>query len=480
MRYKQPLNCFSYAIFLILFLTPSLVCSASENEVDKRLQKLEQQMQLMEQNYKQQIKTLQIEVERLKSAADKSETATKVDDVNELSEIEKLKQQALSMIGDAKSAKVEKAEDSDTEFTAGNLGLQAENPEISVTGDVVYTLQSIDKQRTNADSKFRSLGLHYESYLDPYSKFKAAVPVLENDSLLGEAYITRYGVRHNLNFTLGKFRQQFGVVNRWHKHGLDYVDFPLALRRIFGNGGLNQKGISLDWQLGRSGRETQELTLQLTDAENAGLFGGNGRGMPSLLAHFKTFKDIDASRYREIGLTAMAGTNDQWSVLSPGGITSLDKTRPVYAFGLDYTYLWEPVDNMRYRNFIWRTELYGMKKEILTPDTGSRDSITSWGGYTNFQWRVDRDLDTGLRLDYYQPDNKDYASLAGLSLAPLAVAADDPEEWQICPYVTWHQSPWVRYRLEFNYKSGHNMGPDERKLMLQCIWAAGPHKHDRY
>jgi hypothetical protein len=62
----------------------------------------------------------------------------------------------------------------------------------------------------------------------------------------------------------------------------------------------------------------------------------------------------------------------------------------------------------------------------------------------------------------------------------LAFNESNPEEWQISPYVTWHQSPWVRYRLEFNYRSGNNIGPDERKILFQCIWAAGPHKHDRY
>lgn len=143
------------------------------------------------------------------------------------------------------------------EFSAGNLSLQAENPEISVTGDFVYSLRSMDGNRNNADATFRSLGLHYETYLDPYTKFKGAVPVLENDSMLGEAYITRYGVTDSLNITLGKFRQQFGVINRWHKHGLDFVDFPMSMRRIFGDGGLNQNGISFDWKLGSSGRENQ-------------------------------------------------------------------------------------------------------------------------------------------------------------------------------------------------------------------------------
>jgi hypothetical protein len=298
--------------------------------------------------------------------------------------------------------------------------------------------------------------------------------------MLGEAYITRYGVTDSLNITLGKFRQQFGVINRWHKHGLDFVDFPMSMRRIFGDGGLNQNGISFDWNLGSSGRETQELTLQLTEATNARLFSGNTKGAPSLLAHFKSFRDVDADRYREVGITAMAGVNDDWKFTRAGTVFKKDISRPVYLLGLDYTYLWEPADNMRYRNFLWRSEFYGMRKEIFRPDGAGKDSINSWGAYTNLQWKLNRELESGVLLDYFHPDSKDYASIPGLSLAPLAYNQNDPEEWQIAPYITWHQSPWVRYRLEFNYRSGNNIGPDERKVLFQCIWAAGPHKHDRY
>jgi len=80
--------------------------------------------------------------------------------------------------------------------------------------------------------------------------------------------MTLYNVADDLNLTLGKFRQQFGIVNRWHRHGLDQVDFPLALRQIFGNGGLNQAGLSLDWLMPPAGVASQQLTFQVTDGSN--------------------------------------------------------------------------------------------------------------------------------------------------------------------------------------------------------------------
>jgi len=129
-------------------------------------------------------------------------------------------------------------ETEDVTFKAGALSLQALNPEISVTGDMIGTYQHQRQETDNWRFKFRGLGLHLESYLDPYTRFKAAVSVNEEEAKLGEAYMTRFGILEDVNLTVGKFRQQFGVVNRWHKHGLDQVDFPLPLRMIFGDGGL--------------------------------------------------------------------------------------------------------------------------------------------------------------------------------------------------------------------------------------------------
>ncbi len=134
-------------------------------------------------------------------------------------------------------------------FTSGELGLQALNPEISVTGDLISSYRCGPGATEGLDNNVRTLGIHLESYLDPYSRFKAAVPVTEDRASIGEAYFTRYGLRKDLNVTLGKFRQQFGIVNRWHKHSLDQIDFPLPLRQIFGPGGLNQTGASLEGHL---------------------------------------------------------------------------------------------------------------------------------------------------------------------------------------------------------------------------------------
>ncbi len=367
-------------------------------------------------------------------------------------------------------------------FKAGELGLQSLNPEISLTGDVIAQFRSQSAVREHARGTFRSMGVHGECYLDPQTRFKTAFPIMENGTQLGEAYITRVGFAKDLNLTLGKFHQQFGTVSRWHQHALDQVDFPLALRRLFG-GPLNQIGISLDWQLPSPGGSGRELTMQVTNANNGAVFAQNSRGVPCLLLRYKQFRELDHSTYFEWGLTGLAGTNDRWTVGAAPKSAIRDESLPTFALGLDFTRLWEPTDRMRYRNFQWRTEGYFLARDLMTL-AGNRDTARAWGAYTSFQWKLNRTLESGIRFDYFRPDTKSSAP----AVTPTALYAGalhmvpgrDPYEFQISPYWTWHQSPWVRYRLEFDYRKGHNMEKEDRRITLQCIWAAGPHLHDRY
>jgi len=350
-------------------------------------------------------------------------------------------------------------------FKAGELGLQALNPEISLTGDVISQFRSQEGVREHARGTFRSLGVHGECYLDPQTRFKTAFPITENGTELGEAYVTRVGFAKDFNLTLGKFHQQFGTVSRWHQHALDQVDFPLALRRLFG-GPLNQIGVSLDWQLPSGAGTGRDLTMQVTNAKNGAIFGQNSRGVPCLLARYKQFRDLDASTYFEWGLTGLAGTNDRWTLGAAPKTTIRDESLPTFALGLDFTRLWEPTDKMRYRNFLWRTEGYFLARDLIT-GVGNRDTARAWGAYTNLQWKLNRVLESGIRFDYYRPDTKSYASAVTPTTlyagALHMVPGGNPYEFQISPYWTWHQGPWVRYRLEFDYRKGHNMEKEHRE-----------------
>ena len=380
-----------------------------------------------------------------------------------------------------RAAKVEIAEKEtepakDEMFTSGALGLQALNPEISITGDILWSYTDSETTDKKSDFLFRGLGVHTEAYLDPFTRFKAAFSFSEEGAEFEEGYVTRFGLLPQINLTLGKFRQQFGVVNRWHKHALDQVDFPLALRQIFGPGGLNQTGGSLEWSMPDLAGNSQELVVQVTDGESGQVFAENADNTPSVLAHYKIFRDLTPSTYTELGFSGLYGKNNQWTVEE----TTIDEVLNVYVFGADFTILWEPTDRMRYRNVTWRTEAYALNKDILAPDGSGEDNVNAWGMYSYVETKISRTLSLGVRGDYFEPAAKTYAALVPVSLSSVVVSDDGSDRWQVGPYITWDQSPFVHFRAEYDRLDTGGPDPVENVVWLQCIFAAGPHKHERY
>jgi hypothetical protein len=458
-----PVLVISVALASAVLAAPSAFAQAAGSEEEaqspsaqSQIEILQRQLGELRKEYSEKISELEQKIERL--------------------EVQRAAEQAAGPLAEAESTERSSEE---TVFESGALGLQALNPEISVVADMVSWYGETEGERRRSNFDPRVLGVHFESYLDPYSKLKACVPVNKGSAQLGEMYLTRYDAGKNLNLTLGKFNQQFGVVNRWHVPSLDQVEFPLALRQIFA-GNLNQTGLSFDWLLPGSGSKSQGLTLQVTNGENSRVFGANASNFPSALVHYKNYRDLSKDKYLEAGLTALVGRNDQWQVRSAEG-SALTQNRDLWTWvlGADLTLLWEPTEAMRYRNWVWRTEAYYLHKNILAPDGSGRDALNAWGAYSYFQRKVSRTTETGVRLDYYKPDVKDYANVAGLSLSPLAVTTPGARQWQVSPYVTWWQSPWVKWRLEFDHRDGKGL-PDDDRLILQCTFAAGPHKHERY
>lgn len=373
----------------------------------------------------------------------------------------------------------EQGEEKEKVFKAGGLSLQSLNPEISVTGDMFGQYRYVKGSTDGPYFAFRGLGLHFESYLDPFSKFKAAVPVSPRGVELGEAYFTHFGLLQGLNITFGKFRQQFGVINRWHKHGLDQLDFPLPLRMIFGDGGLNQIGVSSEWMLPFSRKTSHDVILQVTNGENGRLFGGNLLSVPSVLGHYKAFRDISNSTYMELGITGLLGWNDTWDVISGDSVIVANETLSTRVYGVDFVVLWEPTSRMRYHNVEWRIEGYLLDRDLLDPVTGSASTVNAYGGYSYLQVKLSRTVDLGCRFDYYKPDHASSVPAENI-LSPFADSDSRAYRWQLSPYVTWHQSPFVRFRVEYDRLDGKAMGQIENVITVQAVFAAGPHKHERY
>jgi len=383
------------------------------------------------------------------------ERIKKLEEKIEQDELEKLLEEAETVANKEEEKKETK------EFKSGQRSLQAINPEISVVGDM-YGQYIANKEGFQEDLRsgafFRVLGLHMQSNLDPFSFTKAALELTPAGFELGEAYMTWTNIFPGVGLTAGKFRQQFGVLNRWHVHALDQFEFPLALTTILGGEGLNQIGLSFDWTMPSIISDANTLTFQITNGQNEQLFSGDMFSFPAGLLHLKNYWDLSRDTYLELGLTGMIGKNNQRGYDEEGTLI-LEDSRLTALGGLDLTLFWEPLNQARYYSFIWRTELYYANKELIN------DRIKAFGGYSYVEYKFDLQWQIGTRFDYTQPFETDNNS---------------KYTWQIVPYITWWQSNWVRLRLQYNYLNGNEIPTAQNTIRLQIVFAAGPHKHDRY
>jgi hypothetical protein len=200
--------------------------------------------------------------------------------------------------------------------------------------------------------------------------------------------------------------------------------------------------------------------VQVTNGQNGHLFSGDFYSMPAVLGHLKNYADLTTNAYLELGLTGMVGQNHVADSHFPDVNSDSAPAHRTFVGGLDLTYFWEPVNRAHYKNFLWRSELYFVKKELP-----QQEELTAWGGYSYVQRKVGERWEIGVRGDWTQP---------------FALDNSGKSIYQVVPYVTWWQSHWVRMRLEFQHRNGTDFQKVQNRAWLQITWAAGPHKHERY
>jgi len=311
------------------------------------------------------------------------------------------------------------------------------NPEISATGDVRAYGQAPGLQRNNFDAREFELG--FQSPLDPYSNTKIFVSLENGQVSVEEGYAYWTGLPGHIRFDIGKFRQQFGELNRWHLHALPETEYPLALRTYLGGDGLAGIGISLYRAFGGLG--THELTAQVTRSESDDqLFGGGGR--PTYLVHLLNFWQLTPSTYVQLGGTALYGTNPDVRLRTKVG-------------GIDFRLTWRPPAQALYRTFTVRGELYALRRDT----TGLGQTRIGW--YVGSTYKLNLRWIVGARYDYVED--------------PASGAVTR----QVVPTLTLWESEWVELRAQYTWAKTVSR-PAASQFALQAVWAIGPHKHETY
>jgi hypothetical protein len=179
----------------------------------------------------------------------------------------------------------------------------------------------------------------------------------------------------------------------------------------------------------------------------------------------------------------MHGTNNRRGYASGEGLYD-EPWRHTALAGADLTVQWTPPQKARYRSLTWRSEGYFAWKQ--TKDEGSIDfqadfdaglaerdgDRISWGAYSYLDYQLATRWFAGVRGDVALPTRR----------------WEDELAWDVVPYITFWQSEFVYFRLEYQHgqnipfeQPGRPLGlRTDNRVLLQVDWAAGPHKHEKY
>jgi hypothetical protein len=324
-----------------------------------------------------------------------------------------------------------------TEFVGRQRSGSALNPEISATGDI----RLVGRKDHGLAGDAHEFEVALQSTLDPYSNAKIVLTFGPDEVGVEEGYMWYTGLPGRIRADLGQIRQQVGDLNRWHLHALPESEYPLVYQRYLGGDGLSGAGLSLYTTLPVSlAHGTHEVWLQGTSAESEPLYGTGRHG--TLLGRLQNFWQLSRSTYGQLGFTALGGDHGD--------------TLQGRVLGADLRFTWRPPNAGTRRNLTFRAEGYRFRGDALG------DVTTRYGMFADLVLQTSQRWILGTRYDYVE-------SPRGGNVA----------EWQVSPTITWWESEFVYLRLEGRHHHVDGGGNDNR-LLLQAVFAMGPHKHETY
>ena len=320
------------------------------------------------------------------------------------------------------------------------------NPDIGVVAD--FRTSYISQGKKNFDAYLNETEFSFQSVVDPYIRADFFLsfgrdPVTHKYGVeVEEGYLTTLSLPAKLQLKVGKFREAIGRLNPIHPHALPFIDLPNAYVNYFGEGGLNDEGVSISWL--SPVKFYQELTFQATSGvgESPSFYRGENNRFV-YLSHLKNFFTLNDNATLELGFTGISGPNDSSRTTNIGAA--------------DITYKWKPLQLNTYKSLTWQSEIFFSNAKY-----SANKMSNSFGLYSFLEYQIAKRWFLTGRYDYAQkPYNKNIVEQAGsLSAGWLAT------EFQ---------------KIEFEGKfTTVNVLPDYNQFWIRWIFVIGAHGAHQY
>jgi hypothetical protein len=414
------------------------------SETDRRLEQMERRLNEVEVK----LKSRDEEIARLKQQQPATASAD---------EVEKTKQDILRDIETNRSSPL-------TLRTPANF-----NPDLAVVTDFVGNVSNANDNPARNRFDVRTVELDLRAAVDPRADAVAVLPFIrevENPLFfdpadapggvnggveIEEAYLFLhdFGVP-NLTAKLGRFHLRFGRQNILHNHDWPTSDNNFAGQSFLGAEALTDNGLSLSYVIPPHLVANQyiEVVAEIISGEGGGeespvLNNDALVDSPALNSHILWNHDVARDWNLELGASWLTGKHNN------------DNRQNVNLFGGDVTLIHVDPTGGFFNQLLQLEMIYG------DVDTSRIDTQNAYGGYLLAQQQLNRDWYAGVRFDWTKN------------------AVDDTQEvWGVSPYVSWYWSEFLRFRTEYQHKSGDV--PTEDTLYFQATWIFGAHPPHPY
>ena len=409
-----------------------------------------------------ELEVLRARLDSLEGIVARSQAGPEVRDQEETTTdaIARLRAAAQAAAGDAAADTMARAQGAQ-EFVGRARSLQALNPEISLNGDLFASIQSGEPDTENFIP--REFELSLVSALDPFTRAKVFLASEEEGGRIEvfpdggeeegsgagvsveEGYVEWVALPGGVGLKVGRFFQQFGQLNRWHSHALQFQSRSLPHLAFIGEESLAQDGASAHWLLPTGGSGAYEATVEVTRSRNEILFG-ESHGL-SYLGHMNAFWELSASTDLDLGVSALFGDYEDLAGRYGNRL-----------FGAEMSFNWAPPERSLYRGLVARGG-------VMLSDPGAVPGLTEpeavLGVWSLVEVKLSQQWIAGGRYEWVENP-------------------EDPTEsaWLVSPALTYWQSEYVRLRAEYDVLG--NPGSTTGQFTLRITFAMGPHKHETY
>lgn len=362
------------------------------------------------------------------------------------------------------------------------------NPALTVAGDLLYRFdsQEVSQHGARIDNtvNIREVELDLRAAVDPYAN---GVVVLALGSEvpgdfhaeIEEAYVTIGRLPLplldapplSLQFKLGRFRTDVGLVNRLHLHDLPWVNRPLVMEELFGDEGYRASGASMRLLLPWFDDDgSLEFVAQVLAGGGIPLAPTEAR-FPSAIGNLRVVQLIDGEHeFNVAGIFLFARTDPE------GNLND-------FTYAADVLYKWQPSGSDT-RSLVLGGEAFFSNREFLSgsefhPHHGHDDAHDD---------SHDHDAEPEVEMSNDPIGYFAYGQVQVNRRTYVGVRWDDTEKLQdthmrdqaISAYLTWYASEFLRFRLGYEYGFSNQEAGARNSAFAQLDFVFGSHPPHPY